>query len=836
LQHSNFWSAANPEKNGNFPIFLSEEAMKSIWAICTILMFLIPFYLEAENAGSLKGSLSGKITDKKTGDALPGVNIYFPDLKTGTTTGTDGSYKIDNLPQAKVTIQLSYISYRTVLASIDLSSVTVMNFEMEYAATELNEVVVTGLSKSTEQKRNPTPMTILPKMTLLQNSSTNIIDAISTQPGISQITTGSGISKPVIRGLGYNRVVVVKDGIRQEGQQWGDEHGIEIDEFSVNRVEILKGPASLTYGSDAMAGVINMLPAPSLPQGQIRGNLMLNYQTNNGLACASGNLAGNNHGMVYDFRYSYKTAHAYRNRYDGYVYNSGFQENAISLMTGLIKSWGYTNLDLSVYNLTPGIIEGERDSTTGQFLHPVKVNDTTESQQIALDKELKSYSTNTPNQKIHHYKAVLNSSFVLGKSTLKTIAGFQQNRRQEYADILNPDQYGLYLMLNTANVDIRYLLPEIRKYSVSLGISGMGQRSENKGVEFLIPDYHLFDAGGYILVKKPVGNFDFSGGIRYDTRIEHVKDLYINAMGERVPGPEPGAQQRFSAFNTTFSGISGSMGATWQISKAFFTKFNVSRGYRSPNIAELGSNGVHEGTLRYELGNPDLKAEYSLQFDYTLGLSSEHISAELDIFDNTVNNYIFSRKLTGFGGGDSLSEGLPTYQFVSGNAHLSGGEVRIDIHPHPLDWIHFENTFSFVQASQYGQPDSTGYLPLIPPPKWQSSLRFSFHRTGKMFQNPYFQIESEWYFDQDRYYSAYGTETRTPGYILFNVSLGTDITWNQKPVCSLYVNLSNIMDAAYQSHLSRLKYAPENYATGRTGIYNMGRNIGFKLFFPVNIR
>jgi iron complex outermembrane recepter protein len=810
--------------------------MKSIWAVCAFLMFLIPFYLEAEDTGSLKGSLSGRITDKKTGEALPGVNIYFPDLKTGTTTGTDGNYKIDNLPQTKVTIQLSYISYRTVLASIDLSSVTVMNFEMEYAATELNEIVVTGLSKSSEQKRNPTPMSILPKMTLLQNSSTNIIDAIATQPGISQITTGSGISKPVIRGLGYNRVVVVKDGIRQEGQQWGDEHGIEIDEFAVNRVEILKGPASLTYGSDAMAGVINLLSAPSLPEGQVRGNLMLNYQSNNGLIGASGNLAGNKQGIVWDFRYSYKTAHAYKNRYDGYIYNSGFHENAISLMTGLTRSWGYSNLELSTYNLTPGIIEGERDSTTGRFLRPVKTNDSTESQHIASDNELRSYSINTPYQKIHHYKAVLNSSFVLGNGTLKTIAGFQQNRRQEYADILNPDQYGLYLMLNTVNVDIRYLLPEIKKYSVSLGISGMGQNSENKGVEFLIPDYNLFDAGGFILVRKPVGNFDLSGGIRYDTRIEHVKDLYINAMGEKVPGPEPGARQRFSAFSTSFSGLSGSIGATWQISKAFFTKFNVSRGYRSPNIAELGSNGVHEGTLRYELGNPDLKAENSLQFDYTLGLSSEHISAELDLFDNTVNNYIFSRKLSGYMGGDSISEGIPTYKFVSGNAHLAGGEVRIDIHPHPLDWIHFENTFSFVQATQYGQPDSTRCLPLIPPPRWQSSLRFSLHKAGKSLQDSYFQIESDMYLEQNRYYSAYGTETRTPGYTLFNLGLGTDITLNQRQLCSLYVSMNNVMDKAYQSHLSRLKYTPENYATGRSGIYNMGRNISFKLIFPINIR
>jgi iron complex outermembrane receptor protein len=144
---------------------------------------------------------------------------------------------------------------------------------------------------------------------LLQNASANIIDALSTQPGIAQITTGTGISKPVIRGLGYNRVVVVNDGMRQEGQQWGDEHGIEIDEYSVDKAEILKGPASLAYGSDALAGVINLISAPAQPQGQITANLVANYQLNNGLFGFSTNIAGN-HRVWYGCRYSHKSSHA----------------------------------------------------------------------------------------------------------------------------------------------------------------------------------------------------------------------------------------------------------------------------------------------------------------------------------------------------------------------------------------------------------------------------------------------------------------------------------------------------------------------------------------------
>lgn len=148
---------------------------------------------------------------------------------------------------------------------------------------KLNEVVVTGLTGSQKLKQSPAPISFVSARQLEMQPSTNIIDAIAHQPGVSQITTGSGISKPVIRGLGFNRVVVVNDGVRQEGQQWGDEHGIEIDPASVHSVEILKGPASLMYGSDAMAGVLIFHSAPTLAKGDMRANFSTGYQTNNGL-------------------------------------------------------------------------------------------------------------------------------------------------------------------------------------------------------------------------------------------------------------------------------------------------------------------------------------------------------------------------------------------------------------------------------------------------------------------------------------------------------------------------------------------------------------------------
>lgn len=169
---------------------------------------------------------------------------------------------------------------------------------------ELGEVVVTGVAGDTRVKEMPSPISVVPATELQARAATNIVEAIAHEPGLSAITTGGGIAKPVIRGLSYNRVVVVSDGIRQEGQQWGDEHGLEVDGFGVHSAEILKGPASLLWGSDALAGVIILRPEPLPMPGSIRGSVQAEGQTNNGLLAYSLALGGNHGGWIWKARYS----------------------------------------------------------------------------------------------------------------------------------------------------------------------------------------------------------------------------------------------------------------------------------------------------------------------------------------------------------------------------------------------------------------------------------------------------------------------------------------------------------------------------------------------------
>ncbi len=702
-------------------------------------------------------------------------------------------------------------------------------------ATYLPEVIVTGVQSATDKQKFPMTVGILNQKDLLQNSSTNIIDALSSIPGVSLINIGPAIAKPVVRGLGYNRVVVMNDGIRQEGQQWGDEFGIEIDEYAVERVEVLKGPASLRYGSDAMAGVINLLPQSFAPEGKIAGRFLTNYQTSNGLLAGNFFLGGNQKGFVWNVNYTYKTAHAYKNKYDGYVWNSNYGENNLKGMLGVQKKWGFSTLTFSMFNLKTGIIEGARDEITGAFAKSVRNYDGTTDSAVTVTKDelLRYNSYNIIHQHVRHYKAVWDNSFTLGNGLLGFKSGYQQNHRQEANDVVLGDVYNFDFLQQTINYDVSYALAETNNWKVSFGANGMGQTFKNRGTAFLFPEYHSFDIGLYSLAQKTIQQLTISGGLRFDSRRFKGDDLFIGPEGERLSGPAANATQQFKTYTSNFSGVSASIGATYDFSKLVYGKINIARGYRAPNVAESGSNGIHDGTPFYEIGDANLKPESSLQADATIGLHSADFTAEATLFSNQINNYIFPLKLSSVFGGDSLREAAPTFKFVAGDAVLKGGEITVNYHPQQLKWLHWENAFSFISAIQKNQGDSSKYLPYTPPNKLQTKCWFSFNTDKKCIRNIYLSLGVDHFFEQNKVFYKFDNETITPGYTLLNIGAGTSIYAKKKQVVTVYLMAANLTDVAYLSNMSRLKYADINNATGRTGVYNMGRNISIKLSFPI---
>ena len=679
----------------------------------------------------------------------------------------------------------------------------------------LNEVMVTGVTGDTKLKHATAPVSIVTPKVLRATTSTNIIDAIAHQPGVNQLTTGGSISKPIIRGLGYNRVIVMSEGVRQEGQQWGDEHGVEVDGSSVGSVEILKGPASLMYGSDAMAGVVILHAQPILAEGEMRANVSTEYQTNNGLFHYSLQMAGNQKGFVWDARYSDKMAHAYKNKYDDYVPGSQFRERAGRLMLGVNKAWGHSRLTCTAYHLTPGIIEGERDPETGELEHEEGWTG-------------HQYGKSLPFQQVKHYKAVWDNSLNLSSGYLKAIIGYQQNRRQEFEESM--DEYELYFKLHSLTYDLRYITNEWNGWKLSTGIGGMYQKSSNEGEEFLIPDYRLFDFGLYATTTKSLGDhWTLNGGVRYDHRRLHGYELIEDG------------DLRFNDFSRHFNGLTGSIGAVCNINEHLNLRLNLARGFRTPNMSELASNGVHEGSIRYELGNQHLKAEYSLQADLGLDFTSRYVSAQLALFANRIDNYIFTHRVA-----EVIDPDFITYVYTQGDARLLGFEAGVDFHP--IHSVHFSNTFSYVNAQLLNATPDTKYLPFTPAPKWSSELKWELshhshptvahhHTTDaahhSLLNNLYIAAGLDCYLKQTNIYNDDDTETPTPGYALFSLSAGSDIQVKGRKIAEFYITADNLFNLAYQNHLSRLKYANENVITGRRGVYNMGRNISFKVVVPI---
>ena len=778
--------------------------------IILLLMFAY-MHATAENVAAYT-TLSGKVTDAIDNEPLIGVTLHIPELSMTTITDVEGHYQFDALPLKTITLQVSYVGHQTIIREINLATTTEVNFVMRESNAMINEVVVTGITGNQLLKDSPTPVSIVTQRDLQTTSSTNIIDAIARKPGLSQITTGSGISKPVIRGLAYNRLVTVADGIRQEGQQWGDEHGIEIDGQNVHNIEILKGPASLMYGSDAMAGVVIFHGRPTLPEGRISGSLSTEYQTNNGLLAYSVNVGGNLHGTVWDLRYSDKMAHAYKNKYDGRVLGTQFGERALSGMAGINRRWGFSHLTLSYYHLTPTMTEGERDEETGAFLKPVFGGEE-EELVPASHHDLTTYSHGFPYQQIHHYKAVSDNSIYIGDGTMKVIVGYQNNRRQEFEEVETPDECGLDLMLHTLTYDVHYSWQNERGLKFNTGVGGMWQNSINRGEEYLIPDYMLNDIGAFATTSFKTGGWVLSGGVRADRRHLHAFAL----------------SDRFKDFSRSLNAVTGSVGAVRSLGDNMHLKVNVARGFRAPNLSELGSNGEHEGTFRYEVGDAELQPEYSWQADAGWDFTSPLISAQVSVFANLIDNYIFARREAGV-----LTEGIPTYVFTQGNARLMGAEVMVDIHP--VEQLHIENSFSYVDARQNDQPSDRRYLPRIPAPRWVSEISYDLIRDGQVLNNTFVKLGLECCLRQNHVYSADDTETATPSYTLLNFAAGTDILVRHRNVCTICLTADNLTNRAYQNHLSRLKYAAENPVTGRQGIYNMGSSFGIKVMVPLRLK
>jgi iron complex outermembrane recepter protein len=794
------------------------------------------------NFSGFGGSLSGKVVDSATGKGIASASVYIADLKLGAMADESGVYHFANLPTGTYLVEAHAIGHATQIKNVTVTEKAIQDFYLGLQYTEESPVVITGLSKATQIKRSPVPIVTMNHQALITVQSTNIIDAITKIPGVTQLTTGPNVSKPFIRGLGYNRILTLYDGVRQEGQQWGDEHGIEVDQYGVDRAEVIKGPASLTYGSDALAGVVNLIPTPPAAEGKIQGDVLAEFQSNNGLFGGSAMLQGTKNGFEWMGRLSHKEASNYSNPVDGRVYNTAFKENDGTISIGLHRAFGYAHLNVSMFDDLQEIPDGSRDSVTRQFTRQITDSDT--YRPVVTSQELHSYVITPLHQHVQLFHAFSTNNFALGAGRLTVNLGFERSVRREYSHPQQPEVPGLYLELNSYVYDVKYYFPSFNGWDITTGLNGMYQQNTaTNGTEFIIPSFNQFDIGPFAMVKKTFGKLDLAGGLRFDSRSFTNQQMYTISKGvdydEPVYGPDTtGAYQAFPYYHKIFSGYSGSLGLTYSFSNNWSAKANIARGYRAPNISEISANGVHPGTGIYQVGNPDFNAEFNMQEDLGLNFSSKIAVINLSVFYNSITNYIFNEKILNADGTDSTRQGNDVYQYRQGKAALYGGELSIDVHL--IEHLHFENTLSLVYGNLLTSPgkpitDSTRYLPNIPPLHGISELQYDFSNKNMHLVNGFVKLAAAFSGPQNRVYLADNTETPTPGYTLIDAGVGAGFTnKNNKLLFNIYLFANNIFDVAYQDHLSRLKYF-EPYPTSpiaHHGIYNMGRNISIKLDFP----
>ena len=612
---------------------------------------------------------------------------------------------------------------------------------MNPSALEMEEVIVsTPFHKL--QSENVMKVERQTVNELQQKGAVNLSEGITNIPGVESVTTGLSIGKPVIRGLSYNRVLVYTQGVRLENQQFGDEHGLGINDSGIESVEVIKGPASLLYGSDALGGVLYLNPEKFASVNTSAGDFGGKYYSNTlGYSTNAGYKSSGDH-WQFLFRGNLAEHSDYKTK-DYRVTNSRFREQDFKAGIGYLGTNFKTEFRYNVNVLKPGLTEA------------IGIQSTRRSPMLGF-------------QEIGNHVFSSKSSVFFNNSSLDVNLGYIYNDRKEFGEELGYNEPGLHLKLKTFNYDVKYNLPKLGKFETILGLQGMDQTNGTYGEEFLIPNAKVNDIGLLAVSHIHFDKADVQLGARFDNR--NVNDT------------DSGETRQFNSFN-------GAAGIKTDIAKNITARVNLASGFRAPNLAELTVDGVHEGTNRYEKGNFDLKIEQNFQTDVALEYKNEHIEFFANGFYNKINDYIFIAP-----NGQTI-DGNDVYVYSQNNANLYGGEVGFHLHPHPLDWLHIESSFETVT----GKLTSDAYLPLIPANSLTNTLRVEFDKSW--LKNGYAFVTLKSTFDQN---NTGAFETATNGYNLLSAGLGGSIKlFNKEAIVS--ISGTNLTDKTYINHLSRFK-------------------------------
>ncbi|MEJ7560013.1 MAG: TonB-dependent receptor [Pedobacter sp.] len=789
-----------------------------------LLLLLAAVTVHAQNF-----RLTGKVNDHNL-QPLPGVMVILISTNQQVITDATGNFLFSNLSQGPYQIKASLSGFKEVLIDVQIkTSSTDIPVMMHLVPHQLQEVIVRDTHIELHKQEESLNVEVVTAAFIQKNLGGSLMKTLERLPGIKTIGIGSGQSKPLIRGLGFNRVVVVDKGVKHEGQQWGADHGLEIDQFAAGEVQLIKGAASFVYGSDAIGGAIDIKPVAIPAPYTVGGSVNLLRKTNNSLYGTSVNLYQRKQHWFFDGRATYQKYGDYRVPTDKvFVYDYAVNlhdhqlRNTAGNETGLHLNTGYVNDHFkSVFYLS------DVSSRSGFFanahgLEPRRVDE-------ALH-DRSSRDILMPSQKVNHLKLINHTEYQLGLHRLEMELGYQHNFRQEFSHYVNhgymPAVYPIDLKIPSdleREFDKKVYSANLRdnlilgKHELKIGANLEQQHNGIYGWSFLVPAFKQISAGAFAYDKFRLNDqVLLHGAIRYDYGRIHMSKYqdWFNSTTTTGSATVTEKLTRAEDLSRTFNSFVWSAGLNYNPEGGFSGKVNLGKSFRMPIAKELAANGVNYHYFSYERGNANLSPEQSYQADLSVAWTDERWSLQLSPFYNYFPNYIYLNPTAAhdyfYGAGNQV------FQYAQSKVMRYGGELQLKYNL--TKSLSTEVLGEYLYAKQLSG-DKKGYtLPFSPPASALFNLTWSPASKG-LFKANYLSIDYRITAAQN---NIVPPEKKTPGYKVINLQVGSEVKLYGHP---LFISLQgqNVLNTKYLNHTSfyRLIELPE-----------AGRNIILSLKLP----
>ena len=744
--------------------------------------------------------LRGTVRDKEKGEPIAGALVYLKGTNKATSTNANGVYLLRDICQGNYKLVCQLLGYQSVEVVVDLKKEHAEDFSLSDSDEHLQEVVVTGKKiESLSQVKNT-----LDDELLEQSRGQNLGETLKGISGVTTLQTGSSISKPVIHGLHSNRVLILNNGIRQEGQQWGSEHAPEIDPFVAKKLSVIKGASGLRYGSDAIAGVIMVEPDDLPDSAKVAGEINTVAFSNGRQGTLSGILQGGIWGVKgLSWRVQgtiKKGGNVSTATYN--LANTGVEEQNFSLTAGYKKAKWSSEVYFSQFKNVIGIFQGSHIGNK-QDLEAA----------IARDKPLDiytpsdfSYTIDRPYQDITHNLLKIKNFYRNEKwGNLSFTLARQYDRRYEY-DVLRVGRNvnTLRFLLETFTGELIWEhKPIFRKLTGSIGASGMYQENVSSGNTFdqptltsaLIPNYQNRTVGLFAIERLSFDKLDIETGLRFD-----VRDL-------NVYRPNVSYSSSISKKPITNNGFSGNFGTNYRFSDLFSAKFNAGLAWRAATVNELYSYGVHHGTAAFEIGDSTLTPEKAYNLSLTFNYISTKVQAELNFYNNIINDFIYLKP--------SFTNGVPDYVLTVRGAFPAFNYQQVDALFQGIDFaLNYQISNHFAYIGKYAivrakDTRNDEYMVNIPSDRLENTLKYEF---GK--HKSYVSLGNLFVARQNRVEQNADFSPPPPAYSLWNVQAGTHIK-----TFEIGLGVSNLFNVSYREYLNRFRYFTDD----------MGRNVNIRI-------